>query len=44
MSFNKIAIIYVQRNSYGIHFWYTSKDNAINILNGSKLVDKMGVL
>ena len=25
-------------------FWYMSKDDAINIMNNSTLVDKMGVL
>ena len=44
MSFNNIAIVYVKGNSYRIHFWYMSKDNAINIMNGSKLVDERGVL
>ena len=27
-----------------LHFWYMSKDDAINIMNGSNLVDKRGVL
>ena len=44
MSFNNIAIVYVKRNAYRIHFWYMSKDNAINIMNGSILLDKRGVL
>ena len=44
MSFNKIAIAYVKGNAYRIHFWYMSKDDAINIMNGSNLVDKRGVL
>ena len=38
------AIVYVNRNAYRIHFWYMSKDDAINIMNGSNLVDKKGVL
>ena len=25
-------------------FWYMSKDDAINIMNNSNLIDKMGVL
>ena len=29
---------------YRIHFWYMSKDEAINVINGSNLVDKRGVL
>ena len=44
MSFNNVAILYVKRNAYRIHFWYMSVDDAINIMNGSNLVDKRGVL
>ena len=44
MSFNNIAIAYVKGSAYRIHFWYMSKDDAINIMTGSNLVDKRGVL
>ena len=44
MSFNNIAIVYVEGNAYRINFWYMSKDDVINIMNGSNLVDKRGVL
>ena len=44
MSFNNIAIVYVKRSAYRIHFWYMSKDDAINIMNGSNLDDKRDVL
>ena len=44
MSFNDIAVVYVKRSPYRIHFWYMSKDDAVNIINGSNLVDKRGVL
>ena len=44
MSFNNAAIAYVKGNPYRIHFWYMSKNNAINIINGSNLVDKRSVL
>ena len=44
MSFNDVAIVYVKGSAYRIHFWYMSKDDAINIMNGSNLVDKSGVL
>ena len=44
MSFNDIAIVYVKGSAYRIYFWYMSKDYAINIMNGSNLVDKRGVL
>ena len=44
MGFNDVAIVYVKGSAYRIHFWYMSKDDAINIMNGSNLVDKRGVL
>ena len=44
MSFNNIAIVYVKSNAYKIHFWYMSKYDEINIMNGSNLVDKGSVL
>ena len=44
MIFNNVAIVYVRGNLYRINFWYMSKDNVINIMNCSNLVDKMGVL
>ena len=44
MSFNNIAIVYVKKKAYRIHFWYMSKDDAINIMDGFNLVDKKGVL
>ena len=42
--FNDIAIAYVKGNACRIHFWYMTKDDAINIINGSNLVDKSDVL
>ena len=44
MSFNNVAIVYVKGHAYRIHVCYMSKNDAINIMNGSKLVDKSGVL
>ena len=44
VSFNNVAIVYVEGRAYKIHFWYMSKDDATNIMNGSNLADKMGVL
>ena len=44
MSFDNVATVYVKGNAYRIHFQYTSKDDAINIMNGSNLADKGGVL
>ena len=46
MSFNNIATVYVKVSAYRIHFWYISEFiyDAINSMNCSNLVDKMGVL
>ena len=44
MSLNNAAIVYVKGSAYRINFWYMSKDDAINIMNGSILLDKRGVL
>ena len=44
MGFNNIAIAYIKGNVYRIHFEYMSKDDATNIMNGSNLVNKRGVL
>ena len=39
-----ISLKEVKGSAYRINFWYMSKDNAINIMNGSNLIDKRGVL
>ena len=44
MSFNNVVIVYVKGSAYRIHFWYLSKDDAIDITNGSNLNDEKGVL
>ena len=44
ITFNNIAIAFVKGRANRIHFWYMSKDNEINIINGSNLVDQRGVL
>ena len=44
MDFNNIAIVYIKKNAYRIHFWYMSKDDAIDIMNGSNLAYKRVVL
>ena len=44
MSFDNIAIVYVKGSAFRINFWYMSKNDAINIINGSNLIDKSGVL
>ena len=40
MGFNDIAIVYITESAYKIHLWYMSKDDAINIMTNSNLVDK----
>ena len=44
ISFNNIAIVYIKGNAHRINFWYMSKDDGINIMNGSILLGKRGVL
>ena len=44
ISFNDVTIVYVKGSGYGTQFWYTSKNDAISIMNNSNLIDKMGVL
>ena len=44
VSFNNVAIVCVKESAYRTHFWYMSKDDAINIMNNSNLIDKKGVL
>ena len=44
MSFNNVAIVYVKGGAYRIHFWSMSKDDGINIINGSNLTDKIFLL
>ena len=44
MGFNNVAIVYVKGHAYRINFWYMSKDDTVNIMNGSSLVDKRDVL
>ena len=43
-NFNDVAIVYVKGSDYRIRFSYISKDDVINIMNNSSLIDKMGVL
>ena len=37
MNFNDVAIVSIKGNDYRIHFWYMSKDDAINIMKNSDL-------
>ena len=42
-SMQNLAIVYFRGNAYRIHFWNMSKDDAINIMHSSNLIDKKGV-
>ena len=44
MSFDNVDVVYIKGSASRIHFWYMSKDDAINIMNCSNLADKRGVL
>ena len=44
INFNNVAIVFVKGGDYRIHFWYMSKDDAINILKNSDLNEKSGLL
>ena len=43
MNFN-VGIVSIKGNDYRIHFWYKSKDDAINTMNNSSLNEKCGLL
>ena len=43
-SFNVVAIVYVKGSAYGIRFWYMGKDDKIDIVNNSNLIDKKSAL
>ena len=42
MNCNDVAIVFIKGNNYRIHFWYMSKDNAINLMNNANLNEKTG--
>ena len=44
MNFNDVAIVFVTGSDYRIHFWYMSKDAAINIMKTFDLNEKSGLL
>ena len=44
MGFNNIAILYINKSAYRIYFSYMSKDDTINIMNGSNIVHKKDAL
>ena len=40
MSFTDVVIGSVKANDYRIHFWYMSKDEAINLLRNTDFTEK----
>ena len=44
MNFNDIAIVCIKGSDYRIYFWYTSKDDAINIMENSDLKKKWAII
>ena len=44
MNFNDVAIVSVKECDFRIHFWYMSKDDAINIMKNSNLNEKRELL
>ena len=36
-SFDHIAVVYVKGNEYGVHSWYMSKDDVINLRSNADL-------
>ena len=42
MNFNDAAIFSIKPSDYKVHFWYISKNDAINIMNNSKSKGKKG--
>ena len=44
MNFDDVAIVSIKGSDYIIHFWYMSKDDAINRMESSSLNEKNGLL
>ena len=44
MNYNDLAIVSIKGSDYKIHFWYMSKDDAINMMKNSNLNLKSGSL
>ena len=42
--FNDVVLIAVKRSDYRTHFWYMSKDDAINIMKNSDLNEKKWIV
>ena len=44
INFNNVAIVSIKGSGYRIHFWDTSKNDAIYIMKNSNLNEKSGSL
>ena len=44
MKFNDVAVASVWGSDYRIHFWYMSKNDAMNTMKNSNLNKKRGLL
>ena len=44
MNFNDVANVSIKGSDHRIHFWYMSKNYAINIMKNSDLNEKRGLL
>ena len=44
INFNDIAIVSVKGSDYRIHFWYMSKNDAINIMKNFNLNKKKWIM
>ena len=40
MNFHDVAIVSIKGSDYRIHFWYITKNDAINIMKNSNLNEK----
>ena len=43
MNFNDVAIVSIKGKDYRIHFWYISKDDAINTMKSFNINEKTGL-
>ena len=41
MNFNDVAIVSVKGSDYRIHFWYMSRNDAIDIMKNYNLIKKV---
>ena len=44
MKYNDVAIVSAKEKDFRIHFWYMSKDDAINIMKNPDFNEKRGLL